>query len=309
MAVSKCFSLSKNVFVGDNAANPIPRIDETGMHGTPDFPAAIYDDDITEEWVNWHWNDEFEAGFVTKGSVLLACGNCKYTLAEGDIFFVNSGVLHFMGNGDPPRKSSFKSVVFHGSIIGGNENSVFHNKYLLPIVSNPNLRELTVKCGNVYHGKFMKILTNIWDSVSAEVPDYEIIVRNELSDFFRILLHMPENSIIIPAENDFVQENRVQAMLDYIHSHYSENVTLDDLAACISVSKSEVLRCFKNIVGQPPIKYLKNYRLQASAYLIRNTSYSIGTICELCGFGDDSYFAKSFKEMYRCTPREYGAGR
>lgn len=309
MAVSKCFSLSNNTFINDSSSNPIPRIDETGMHGTPDFPVAIYDDNVTEDCVNWHWCEEFEAGFVTEGSVLLACGNCKYILSEGDIFFVNSNVLHFMGNGDPPQKSSFKSVVFHGSIVGGGESSVFHKKYLLPILNNSNLRELTIRPGDIYHGKFMKILTNVWDSVSAETPGYEIIVRNELSDIFRILIHMPENNIIIPSENNFVQENRVQIILEHIHSHYSENLTLDELAGTISVSKSEALRCFKNIVGQSPIKYLKNYRLKAAAYMIKNTSYSIGTICERCGFSDNSYFSKSFKEMYRCTPREYASDR
>lgn len=295
MAVSKCFSLS----------NPLPRIDETGMHGTPDFPVAVYDDDITSRCVNWHWCEEFDAGYVTEGSVLLACGNCKYTLSEGEIFFVNSNVLHFMENADPPRNSSFRSVVFHGSVIGGRENSVFHSKYYLPILNNPNLRDLTIKQNNIYHGKLLKILTTVWDSVSAETPDYEIIVRNELSDFFRILLHMPENNIVIYSESNFMQENRVQMILNYIHSRYSEDITLDDLAKAISVSKSEVLRCFKSIVGQSPIKYLKNYRLQAAAYMIRNTDYSIGTICELCGFGDNSYFAKSFKEIYHCAPREY----
>ncbi len=295
MALSKCFSLS----------NPIPKIDETGMHGTPDFPIAIYDDNVTSECVNWHWCEELEVGFVTEGSVLLACGNCKYTLSEGDIFFVNSNVLHFMSNGDPPKKSAFKSIVFHGSLIGGNENSVFCQKYLLPIVNNPNLRELTLKPNSIYHKRLSKILTNVWDLIFSETSDYEIIVRSELSELFRILLHMPENNVAVYSESNFMQENRVQMVLDYINSHYSENITLGELAKAISVSKSEVLRCFKNIVGQSPIHYLKNYRLQAAAYMLKNTDYSIGTICELCGFSDNSYFAKSFKETYNCAPREY----
>ncbi|MCM1335369.1 MAG: AraC family transcriptional regulator [Bacteroides sp.] len=295
MALSKCFSLS----------NPIPRINETGMHGTPDFPIAIYNDNVTIECVNWHWSEELDVGIVTEGSVLLACGNCKYTLSEGDIFFVNSNVLHFMGNADPPKKSAFRSIVFHGSLIGGDENSVFHQKYLLPIIGNPNLRELTVKPNSIYHKRLSKLLTNVWDLILSESPDYEIVVRSELSELFRILLHMPENNVVIYSESNFIQENRVRMIMDHINAHYSESITLDELAKAVSVSKSEVLRCFKNIVGQSPIQYLKNYRLQAAAYLLKNTDYSVGTICELCGFGDNSYFAKSFKEMYHCSPREY----
>ncbi|MCM1055633.1 MAG: AraC family transcriptional regulator [Bacteroides sp.] len=306
MAVSKCVSLSKKTFVGADSSDLVPRINESGLHGTPDFPVAIYDDDVTKECVNWHWHEEFEAGFVSKGSVHFACGSCKYTLSEGDVFFVNSNVLHFTDNAAFPRESSVKSVVFHGSVIGGSENSVFHKKYLLPILNSPNLRDFTVRPGNIYHGRLLKILTSVWDSVSQETPDYEIVVRSKLSDFFRILIHMPENNIIIYPENNFVQENRVQVILDHIHSHYSESLTLDELSKAASVSKSEVLRCFKNIIGQSPIKYLKNYRLQTAAHMIKNTDYSIGTICELCGFDDSSYFSKSFKEIYHCTPSEYG---
>lgn len=301
MSESKCFFLSKKIFLSDSEI----QINETGIHGAPGFPAAIYDNNISDEYVNWHWHEEFEVGFVTKGSMLLACGSNKYTLSEGDGYFINSNVLHFMENAAPTHKSSFKAIVFNGSIISGSENSVFHNKYLLPVQSDTNLRELTIKPNSIYHGRLMKILTAVWDSVASEAADYEIIVRNELSNLFRILLHMPENKVAVYSESNFVQENRVQIILDYIHSHYTEDITLDELAKAIAVSKSEVLRCFKNIVGQSPIKYLKNYRLQAAAYLLKNTDYSIGTICELCGFSDNSYFAKSFKEMYHCAPREY----
>src|SRR5699024_587192 len=100
-------------------------------------------------------------------------------------------------------------------------------------------------------------------------------------------------------------EDRVQIILNYIHANYSKNITLDDLAMVANVSKSEVLRCFKSIINISPIKYLKNFRLQNAAYMLKNSSYSIQTIYELCGFDSNSYFSKSFKEIYLCSPREY----
>ncbi|MFR3300559.1 MAG: helix-turn-helix transcriptional regulator [Ruminococcus bicirculans (ex Wegman et al. 2014)] len=77
------------------------------------------------------------------------------------------------------------------------------------------------------------------------------------------------------------------------------------LASAAFVSKSEVLRCFKNITGQSPFEYLKNYRLRNAAYMIKNTSDSINAICGLCGFDDHSYFSKAFKEAYGCSPRDF----
>lgn len=63
MAVSKCVSLSnENRIAGDDPGLSF-RIDETGCHGTPDFPAAVYLDNVTTDYVNWHWHDEMEIGF------------------------------------------------------------------------------------------------------------------------------------------------------------------------------------------------------------------------------------------------------
>ena len=80
MAISSCISLS-------NQTSPF-NIDETGTHGTPEFPVAIYRDDITENLVNWHWHTEIEIGYVEEGVVLLECGNQKiYTSSRRFIFY------------------------------------------------------------------------------------------------------------------------------------------------------------------------------------------------------------------------------
>lgn len=305
MAISECLSLSKENKINLIGANAMSKTDETGLQGSPNFPVAIYLDDVTNDYVNWHWHKEFEIGFVTDGTVNVGCGNRKYILKRGDIFFVNSDVLHSMYNEASPHNSIFKSITFDGSVIAGDTNSIFYTKYLLPILSNNNLRDFTLKPNDNNYPRLISLIANIWDAVYSETPDYEITVRNELSNIFRILIHLPENVSYDNNDNNYIQENRVQLILNYIHSHYREKITLNDLAQIASVSKTEAMRSFKSIIGQSPIKYLKNYKLQNAAYMIKNTDYSIGQISEICGFDDNSYFSKSFKEMYHCTPHEF----
>lgn len=306
MAVSKCISLTAPANKNENAAGALSKsMDESGAHGTEEFPVAVYRDDVTENAVSWHWHTEFEIGFVTAGSVRMECANGNYALNEGDVFFINSNVLHAMRNGDPPHSAVFKSIVFHGSVIGGAQNSVFYKKYLLPVLHNQNFREMILSVNSSRYQNIFSMMNVVWDSVFSESQDYEMTVRSELSKLFCALIRFPENSLSIQTEHNFIQESRVQTILAYIGEHYSENITLCDLAKSASISKSEALRCFKEIVGQSPIQHLKAYRLQNAARMIRNTDYPIGTICESCGFGDNSYFSKSFKEMYHCTPHEY----
>lgn len=66
MAISKCISLSAENRIEKNVSNTEFHVNETGFRGTPDFPVAVYLDDVTHEYVNWHWHEEFEIGLQLK---------------------------------------------------------------------------------------------------------------------------------------------------------------------------------------------------------------------------------------------------
>ena len=68
---------------------------------------------------------------------------------------------------------------------------------------------------------------------------------------------------------------------------------------------SECLRCFHNTIGTTPIQYLKSFRIKKAAELLTNTDLKIVDIGIMCGFQDMSYFAKTFRNIYGCTPSKY----
>lgn len=307
MAISKCISLSIENKIEKNFSNAAFHINETGYHGTLEFPIAIYLDDVSHEYVNWHWHEEFEIGFVTEGSVILGCGNRTYQLKYGDIFFINSNILHSMHKNNTSKQAVFKSIAFHSSIISESINSVFYIKYLLPILSNNNFREFIITKDNNSYQSIFDILSKVWNLLYSEASDYEIKVRNDLSILFCILNQFQKNiKETIPKKmQNYLPEKRVQILLDYIHTHYKNKITIEELAKTASISKTEVLRCFKAIMGLSPIRYLNSYRLQRAAHMLINTEKSIQEIAENCGFDDNSYFSKLFKKKYSVTPHDY----
>lgn len=134
-----------------------------------------------------------------------------------------------------------------------------------------------------------------------------MLVRNSLSSLICILLRIQEQAVGEAAQSTYGirLENRVHLLLDYIHAHYSERISLEDLANTAAISKTEVMRCFKSIISKSPMRYLTEYRLRQAAYLLVHTERSVQQIGESCGFEDSSYFAKSFRALYRMTPTEY----
>lgn len=95
-------------------------------------------------------------------------------------------------------------------------------------------------------------------------------------------------------------------MLEFIHGHFAENITLDDIAKSANIGGRECLRCFRKTIQLSPIQYLLKYRImQGAELLMENSERSVSEISVLCGFDSPSNFSKMFKRFYSCTPREY----
>ncbi len=303
MSISKCPSLTKTVPEAPDLKDAQYSLKEDTFHGSCLFPVAIYEDDLTREAVSWHWHEELEAGYIVEGACLLECGKNRVTLREGDVFFVNTNVLHAVRNAVSGKCARLKSLVFHASIVGGSMQSVFHQKYVLPILEASAFRDAH------FHGEeatdLRNLLMSAWNACRDETDAYELTVRNELSLFLKALTQVLKESQGQQTDFDHRQESRAQVMLNFIHSHYADEISLPEIAAEAAVSTSEALRSFRAVIGTSPIRYLKEYRLKQAASLIRSTDYSMSDICALCGFADPSYFTKAFRETYHCTPKAY----
>ena len=87
--------------------------------------------------------------------------------------------------------------------------------------------------------------------------------------------------------------------------HYSEEISLDELARSAGVSKSECLRCFKLSMQSTPYQYLTEYRLLKASGLLVNTELSMGEISNSVGFNSQSHFGKMFHRKTNLSPLNY----
>lgn len=97
----------------------------------------------------------------------------------------------------------------------------------------------------------------------------------------------------------------VKKILSYIHEHFQEKITVEDLLRTANLSRSEVFRCFKQYAGVSPMAYLNDYRLARAADFLAGTEQNVTENCFACGFADTSYFVKLFREKYGIPPLKY----
>ena len=97
----------------------------------------------------------------------------------------------------------------------------------------------------------------------------------------------------------------VHDCLDYVDFHYSEPLSLKDLAERFSVSSTYLSPLFKKEAHMNLIEYIQSVRLRQALVLLNTTRLPIQEIAGQCGFLDVNYFTRVFKKSYEVSPREY----
>ena len=105
----------------------------------------------------------------------------------------------------------------------------------------------------------------------------------------------------IPSRNS---ELIKKAML-YISEHFSNPLTLEEVAAYVHLHPSYFSTLFKSSTGSSFKEYLNMVRIEESKRLLSNTDYSIIDIAVAVGFEDQSYFSKVFKKYTGLTPKQF----
>lgn len=102
--------------------------------------------------------------------------------------------------------------------------------------------------------------------------------------------------------------SRAQFSLDevfrYIHTHLTEDLTLEVLEKEFYVSRSHLIREFKKRTGQTVHSYILRARLDLCRNYIEQ-GYSITEVYRMGGFGGYNHFFKAFKKVYGIPPKEY----
>ena len=280
-----------------------PQGRELVQHGSALFPIACYEERLTCYSVPWHWHEDFEYILAYEGTVTVGVDKKRICLAEGEGVFINSGVLHaveFAAEGP----SALRSGVFHPRLVGGMD-TIFWQKLIRPM-TQPDAPPFFLLDGLVpWQKQVLDCLHESWKAVSDEPFDYENRVRYYLSLALRLLSTQCVGGRTKVSQQEQIASERMKQMLRFVEEHYAEDLTVQLIAGSVALSESACLRSFRQMLGITPIQYVKQYRVEKAAELLRSTRLKTGEIGAECGFTDGSYFIKIFREIKHCTPKEY----
>jgi AraC-like DNA-binding protein len=99
-------------------------------------------------------------------------------------------------------------------------------------------------------------------------------------------------------------DGRVSRAAEYLHSHFTQSVSLEQLAAAAGLSQFVLVRSFSRRYGVPPHAFQLNLRITRARELLAK-GVPAGLVAAELGFCDQSHFARHFKRIVRVNPGEY----
>jgi len=152
----------------------------------------------------------------------------------------------------------------------------------------------------------MKVYS-LLDNLSSETETFDQYLH-----FLKIIyeLSQAEDSKIL-ASSSFAgaardkESRRVMKVKQYINDHYSEDLSLDNLASMVGMAPSAFSRFFKTRTGRTLSDYIIDIRLGNAARLLVDTTENVSEICYSCGFNNLSNFNRIFKAKRGYTPRDF----
>ena len=276
---------------------------ENARHGSPAFPFQFYYENIWDfdfHCVEWHWHPELEYVYVQSGCAVCFAGEEKMTVPAGRGLLINSRVLHRL---ETDCSTVIPNVVYSPFLLGA-EDSLIYQKYLHPfLIDGPDC--IVFDPDVPWHAACMERMQEIFDihqnRDTGELKTVALLLGfwDNIYRYQHLENHTAKNLA------GHTNQARLQMMMQYLHEHYGEKISLEEVASVVPVSKTTAMQIFSRGIHQSPIAYLIRYRLKQAAWLLLSTEKTGAAIAEETGFESAAYFCREFKKLYGVTPGEY----
>jgi AraC-like DNA-binding protein len=259
---------------------------------------------------------------ISQGNAYIRLGEEVTPLSAGDIVMVPHGDPHRMGNGyggTPLDGSDALPAMMAGRIAlgqfgGGGEYTGLICGYLacdgelikpvlagLPRVVRVNIR--ADKSGEWLENTLMHAV----DQAAAAAPGSRVILAHMAEVLFaevlrRYLLSLPAGRTGWLAG---AGDPAIGRALAVIHRRPCEEWTIEGLAREVGLSRSALNEKFTRFLGQAPMTYLTDWRLELGAEALRSTSRSVQQVAVEVGYDSEAAFNRAFKRKFMLPPAKY----
>lgn len=274
---------------------------EKKQHGTLNFPVAYYDVDsrLSPYVMPLHWHKEWELIYVTDGNIDFIINGEHLTAHVGDAILMGGGTLHSAS----AEACSYQCLNFGLHELVLNVLSVreafrlfYRNVYIPRTLYTPSDSDICA------------IVREIFSAFDGKCSE-SFCRMSTLGNVTRLFAYILENKYYREdSENTsgtFEKINTLKQVLEYIETHFSEEIKLSTLAEIVGMNQNYFCRFFHSLTQQTPMSYVALYRIEQAENMLFASNMSVTEIAFRCGFNDVGYFIKCFRKVKGCTPKQF----
>lgn len=150
------------------------------------------------------------------------------------------------------------------------------------------------------------VLRTLWNRTDAASP---LLLGGTI---FALLVHLawrwesrPSAAAIAATPDDSAPAPNIADAIGWCEAHFSEPLSVPQLAARLFLSPNHFSQRFKREVGVTPAAFIRRLRLEKARALLRETDWSLAHIALNTGFADAAHLARSFRACYGLTPHTF----
>ena len=227
---------------------------------------------------NWvlppHYHPWFEFNYLSKGSLYTTINGAEFYITAGDSYIIPPGVTHShrgSGIGDDGLCIRFSLTSASGNQIV----KALSEPYAAPF--NSGIEKVNAE-GGIYsvQAKFLLWVMQLYDTLSGREP-----------------------AVSVPPSTFSAQ------VIMYMNEYFAEKISVNDIANAMNTSYRTLARKFNEETGMSVSEKLTEIRLGNAKKMLISTDKPIYKIAAECGYENEFYFSKAFKQREKITPSRY----
>lgn len=228
-----------------------------------------------------HLHEHVEFGYILSGSCDLYIEDKCHKLNTGDIFIIFPNQIH--------RYDNSQNINAYVIICSVDLLSEFKNSFLNMIPQSPVISK---NMSNVLR------LFDIFFDNCEELP-----FESQRGIILALIGISLQNMTLL--NQDRYNIKTLKNMLIFCNAHYSEPITIQDVADNLHISRSHAAHIFQYKLNTTFSQYINNKRVGMACDILKNTHMSVTQAAFASGFSSLRTFNRTFAKVKGCTPREY----
>lgn len=283
--------------------NTIPILEQLEINfALPTYPIECYYS-INTAYLSealLHWHNYCEMMIIHEGYVQYDINQKSYLLNSGDILYIHPNQSHSAINLAKSTKSTL--IKFNVDLLLSHSNYDVECQFLRPFLPESYSSCLIFRSQEEAIQPYLDILLN---ENNTRKFGHEFRIKTQICMLISTLADSLGESQLRTSTMLAGEKDNFNDLLQYVEKNFAhQNLSEQALEIC-NLSYSNFAIKFKRFYGMTFSEYINYVRITYAQHLLTNTTHSIATIADLCGYHDSAYFSRIFSKLVKLSPLAY----